>query len=111
MSLAIIVGLPLLAGFGLLYWADQIREGSPLLALVFQLMFLPSVWLSITFGVEYLALVYGSASDMTVTLAEFASYLGWILFLIGLILLYGIVKEIVSWFNKKKQKKQEELYG
>ena len=111
MSLAIIVGLPLLAGFGLLYWADQVKEDAPILALVFQLMFLPCIFLSITFAVQYLTLVYGAYSDMVITLSEFAYYFGWLFFIVGLYLLYVLVKKIVAWFTEKKKAREEKLYG
>lgn len=110
MFLIAIVLLPLIVGFILLYWGNQLGEDS-FLRLVFQLFFIPLVWVSIHFGVIAIGFFYPSMSSLVTELSKFTYYLGWILLLVGLFLLYRVGKNIYDMIQEKKIKREEDLYG
>lgn len=111
MGFEIIAILPLIAGFGFLYWGSQLEEDYNILKLMFQLFFLPLCFLSIHLCIIAVTLLYGSDNATITQLGLFVQILGYVMFLIGLFLLYKIVMEVKDFLLRKKQEKQEEMYG
>lgn len=111
MSMAMVMGLPLVAGLGLLYWSEQIKEDHPILTMAFRFMFIPLVWLSIHFAVIYVGLIYSANSELVIQLAQFSYYLGWLFFGIGVyysFVVFGNIKDIIM---QKKRDKEDAKYG
>lgn len=111
MSLSIIVLLPVLVGFGLLYWSSLLSEDYELLGMVFQLMFLPLSLLSIQFGIIDATIIYASDSVLVEQLGMFAYYLGWLIYGVGAFILMVIVLKVKDMLLAKRAAKQEEKYG
>ena len=111
MGINMIILLPIVAGFGLLYWASQLEEDQAILKLMFQLMFIPLIWISSHFAVIDAQINYGSNEAMVTLLSDFVYYLGWVFFIVGAYICLRIFLEIKDWFVTRKKKKQEEKYG
>ena len=110
MSMDLIILLPVLTGFGLLYWADQLSEEYAVLRLMFQLMFLPLMWIGIHLAIVDIQLVYASNTELIKTLSELVSYLGWVFFIIGGFILYRLLMGVKDFMLKKKQEKEQDMY-
>lgn len=109
MFLLAVILLPLLFGALLMYWGSQLDEDS-ILRLAFQLFIIPLAWLSIHFGVIAVGTFYPQASELVTVLAQFAYYLGWLLFIIGAYLLYRLLRGLVDLLQQRKAKKEAEQY-
>jgi hypothetical protein len=110
MSMNIIILLPILSGFGLLYWATQLEEDYAILKLLFQLMFVPFCWLSIHFAVIDATITYASNTDLVSLLADVAYYLGWVAFIIGVAICFIIFKNLYNLIMQKRKSKKEARY-
>lgn len=111
MSLAIITILPLLAGFGFLYWASQLDEEWAILKLMFHLFFLPLTFLSIHLAIIDATILYGADQTLIAQLGLFVEITGYVMFLVGLYILYKIIVAIKEFLMRRKEQKKEELYG
>jgi hypothetical protein len=109
MSMDVLVLLPVLAGFGFLYWGSQVEDA--FLKLLFQLLFLPSVLFSVLLGVIDVRLLYASDSELVVALSTFTYILGWIIFIVAAYIIYRLFMFLKDMFLQKKKDKEEELYG
>ena len=111
MSLSMIIFLPIAIGFGFLYWASQLDENHPILALAFQLFFIPLAWISINFALINARLIYSADSELITSLGDLIYYLGWMLFIVGAYLVYNICLNLYDMFLERKRVKEEEKYG
>jgi hypothetical protein len=111
MSMNIIILLPVLAGFGLLYWAKCIEEEHEYLALAFQFMFLPLTFLAIHLAVVDATITYAADTELVTTLANMSYYLGWLLFIIGIYYSFVAMGKAYNLVLQKKQEKQEAKYN
>jgi hypothetical protein len=111
MSLLLLSLFPLAAGFGFLYWADQLDVEHDILKLFFQLLFLPLTFLSINFAVIYARLVWAADAELVSLLGISVTILGWIMFIIGAYLVYILFMRVKDVVLRKKQEKMEEKYG
>lgn len=109
MALEIIVLIPILTGFGLLYWAEQSEDN--ILKLMFRLIFLPLVWLSIHLAFIDITILYASNADLILTLTELITYTTWVFFIVGAYILYKLLMQVKDWLAKKKSEREDELYG
>ena len=103
--------LPILSGFGLLFWSDQIREEHPILSLAFQLMFIPLIFLSIHLGIIEATITYAADTELVKVLSEVSYYYGILMFLIGVYYFFIIITKIKEALLQKRQQKMEEKYG
>jgi len=110
MSSAIYIGVPLIIGLGLLYWASQLEEQAPL-KFMLRLFFVPCVLISLHFGLIFSRMIYGSDVELTNLLADFVYYFSLLLYAIGVYYLFKIGKAVINIIQKKKQEREEELYG
>jgi hypothetical protein len=106
-----IVLLPILAGIGLLYWSDQIKEENDLLKNLFRLIFLIMILLSLNLAVIDAKLNYAADSELVSSLADMVWYTGWIIFIVGCYYFFKILGSIYAWYGFKKQEKENEKYG
>jgi membrane protein implicated in regulation of membrane protease activity len=103
----IIILLPILSGFGLLYWASQLEdEDYSILRMLFQLMFIPLTWLSIHFAVIDATITYASNTDLVALLGDFVWYSGWIAFIIGSVLSFIVLKRLYELIMQKKEQNE-----
>jgi hypothetical protein len=103
--------LPIISGIGLLFWSDQVKEEHPILSLIFQLMFIPLVFLSVHLGVIEATLTYAADTQLVETLTEVSYYFGWLMFGIGVyyaFIIMGKAKDIVL---QKRAEKHQRKYG
>lgn len=107
MSMAIIILLPILTGFGLLYWASEIEDR--LMKLFFRILFLPLVLLSIHFAIIDATIVYGSNTELIKTLADFVTYTGWIIFIFGAYLCYTVIAEVYQYLKLRREQKHGDV--
>ena len=110
MSLAILTLLPVLAGLGLIYWSSVLEDEQAVFKLFLQILFLPLLLLSINFGVIDARLLYGADSELVVLLAQFAYYVGWVIFIVGAYLFFKLGGEIKDWFIERKARRESEKY-
>ena len=111
MSMGFIIWLPLLAGFGFLYWSSLLDgEDWDVFKLMLRLMFLPLTFLSIHFAIIDATLTYASNSDLVSTLAMFAEYLGYLMYLVGLYILYVLIKGVVRNLQGKKMSEEADRH-
>ena len=110
MSIALITALPLLAGFGLLYWSSLLDDDEWFLKLAFRFMFIPVLFLSIDFAIIDARLLYGADSVLVVTLTEFAYYFGWLLFGVGVYYCFVALNKAYDIVQQKKADKESAKY-
>lgn len=111
MSMNIIILLPILSGFGFLYWASQLEdEDYSIIRLLFQLMFIPLMWISINFAAIDASITYASNTDLVSLLGDFVYYTGWIAFIVGAALSFIVLKRLYELIRQKKQSKENEKY-
>jgi hypothetical protein len=111
MGLDTIVIIPLLAAFGLLYWASQLEdEDYAILKLLFQFLFIPLVWLSVHIAVIDISINYASNTDLVSALADFVYYLGWVVFIIGVYYAFIIFKNVRNIVLQKKEDRRQAKY-
>lgn len=103
--------LPILSGIGLLFWADQVKEEHPILSLIFQLMFIPLVFLSVHLGVIEASITYASNAALVETLANVTYYFGWVMFGVGAYYAFIIMAKAYDIVMQRKEKKRERMYG
>lgn len=106
-----IVLIPLISGFGLLFWADMNKEEHPILCLMFQLMFIPLIFLTVKLGIAEATISYSSNADLVSTLADVTYYFGWLMFGIGAyyaFIIMGKAKDIVM---QKRAERYNKKYG
>jgi hypothetical protein len=111
MSLAIITLLPVLVGFGLLYWGSLLSDDDWFLRLAFQLLFIPLCWLSINLGVINAKIVYASDIELVTAISSMAEYLGYLFLVVGVYYFFrtlGMVHDIIM---QKKADKEDEMHG
>ena len=96
-----IIILPLLVGFGCLYWSSLLDTEHAILQLILQLIFLPFALISINISAAVISIDYASNATIVQALASFSLYLSWIMFAIGCYLaftlmyrLYTMVKDV-----------------
>lgn len=112
MSMDIIILLPILSGFGLLYWASQLEdEDYSILRMLFQLMFLPLTWLSIHFAVIDATITYASNTDLVSLLGDFVWYTGWLVFIVGAVWAFIVMKRVYELIMQKRRQREEERYN
>lgn len=106
-----IIVMPILAGIGLLFWADSVKLEYPLLALMLQFMFLPLTLLSVHFGVIEATLWYSSNTQLVTTLASIAEYFGWLIFGVGGYFAFIILGKVRESIQLKKQSREDNRYN
>ncbi len=106
-----IILLPIISGFGLLFWADMVKEEHPMLTLMLQFMFIPLTFLSVQLGVEQVAISYASDSAMVETLTNVSYYIGWLMFGIGAYYAFVIMGKARDIVIQKRSDKQDKMYG
>jgi hypothetical protein len=111
MSLLFLSIVPLVVGFGFLYWADQLDVEHDILKLFFQLLFLPLTFLSINFSVIYARLVWAADSELVDLLSLSVEILGWVMFVVGAYLCFILFMRVKDVVLRKRQAKMEEKYG
>lgn len=107
MSMTMIILLPVIAGLGLLYWAESIKEEQEYLATAFRFMFLPLIFLSIHFAVIDATLTYASDSDLVALLGDMSYYLGWLMFIVGVYYCFIAMAKAYDIVLQKRAEKQE----
>jgi hypothetical protein len=112
MGLDTIVLIPLLSAFGLLYWSSQLEDQDDyvILRLLFQLLYIPLVWLSVHLAIIDVSINYASNTDLVTTLTDFVYYLGWVVFIIGVYHAFIIFKNIKDIILQKKAEKSAAMY-
>jgi hypothetical protein len=111
MSLSTIIILPILTAFGLLWWGNQIKDEHPLLTFIFQLLFLPMMYISFHFAVIQATLIYASEPTIVELLADLTYYLGWVLFIVGAYYCFMLFKGLYDSVKQHKEDKKREMYG
>lgn len=111
MLLGFLALLPLLFGFGLLYWANNLDEELSWLKLLFRLLFIPLFLLAVRFGLAGVSAVYPTNSELVTLLADVTYYVGWLLYIVGACLLIYIVWMVVKLAVGKKVEKNNAKYG
>jgi len=106
MSSTTTILIPLLVGFGFLYWSTILSEDEEILKLVLRLFFIPSALLSLHLAVIYSSLDYLGDAELVTVLSNSALYLSWILLIVGIYYLFmifkGVYDAIISYVAKKK---------
>lgn len=111
MSMGFIILLPVLVGFGLLYWSSMLDgEDFDVLKLLFRLLFIPLVFLSINFAVIDASLTYASDSALVAMLGSFSEYLGYLFMLVGLYFIYLLAKGILNNIVENKRRREEDRH-
>lgn len=111
MGLDTIILVPILAGIGLLYWSSLLEDDDyAILKLLFQLMYIPLVWLSIHLSIIDVSINYASNTDLVTTLSNIVYYLGWIVFIIGVYHAFIIFNNIRKIILQKKIERRESKY-
>ena len=110
MSSTITIGLPLLVGFGFLYWSSLLDEDAEVLKLLFRFLFIPFAWLSIHIAVVYARLDYLADPELVEILADLVYYSSIILYLVGFYYLFMIVVNVYLLIMNKREKNSEEMY-
>ena len=108
MTDSLIILLPLLFAFGLLYWSSLLDEDN-ILKLVFQGLFIPMFWVSAHFAVMFANINYPLNSELVSSLADFSWYLGFIMLGWGIVYVFKILKRVYDlvmgyFFNKKQER-------
>lgn len=103
--------IPILSGIGLLFWADQVKEEHPLLTLMFQLMYIPLIFISIHLGVAEATITYASNTELVKTLANTTTYLGYVMMIVGAYYVFQIIIKIKDIVLERRQAKHERRYG
>lgn len=111
MSLAIITLLPILAGFGLLYWGSTLVDDEWLLRLIFQFLFIPLCWISVNLGVIDAKIVYSSDVELVSTLSQLVEYLGYVFFIVGVYYFFRTCKKIYDNVRKGRADREAERHG
>jgi len=106
-----IILIPLMSGFGLLFWADMVKEEHPILTLMLQFMFIPLIFLSVNLGVEEAAITYASNTALVATLADITYYFGWLMFGIGLYYAFVIMGKAKDVVMQKRAERYNKKYG
>ena len=109
MTDSLVIALPLLIGFGLLYWSSQLDEEN-ILILIFQGLFIPLSWLSIHFAVMFASINYALNPEIIELLANLSYYLGWLMFIFGIVYIFKIGQVIYQTVNGSVSNKQGEKY-
>lgn len=111
MGLDTIILIPILAAIGLLYWSSLLESDDyAILKLLFQLLYIPLVWLSIHLAIIDVSINYSSNSDLVTTLTSFVYYLGWVVFIIGVYHAFIIFNNIRKIILQKKESRRESMY-
>jgi hypothetical protein len=110
MSLSMIIFLPVVVAFGFLYWAEQLDEEHGILKLMFQLFFIPLVWIAVNFAVINVRIIYSSDSELVGLLGDFTYYLGWVFFIVGAYIVYNIFIRLKDFIQQRKSEKESEKY-
>jgi hypothetical protein len=103
--------IPLITGVGFIFWANDLKEEHPFLALLLQLMFIPLVFLSIHLAVIQATILYSSNAQLVTTLTSMVEYLSWILFGIGAYYLFIAMGRAKDMVMKKRQDDYNKKYG
>ena len=111
MAMNMIIFLPIACAFGLLYWADQLDEEHEILRLIFQFAFVPLFFLGTHLAIIDATIVYASDAQLVETLADFAYYLGWFMFIIGVYWIFIIFKRVYNLIMQRKAEKHEAKDG
>lgn len=111
MSLSTIIILPVITAFGLLWWGNQIKEEHPLLTFLFQLLFLPMMYISFHFAVIQTSLIYASEPTIVELLGDLTYYMGWILFIVGCYYCFMVLKGAYDMVQQNRENKKREMYG
>jgi hypothetical protein len=111
MLLGLLIFLPIIIGFGLMYWGSQLEEDHWFLKLLFQMLFLPLVLISINFGVLGTMQLYPSNFELVNLLTDVAYYTSWTLALVGFYSCLYIIWMVVKVTNAAGKLKQDEKYG
>jgi len=109
MSSTTTILIPLLVGFGFLYWSSVISDDEEILKLILRLFFIPSAWLSLHLATIYASLDYLGDVELVETLANNTLYLSWLLYIIGFYYIFMIIGKcytaIMSYVAQKKEEK------
>ena len=103
--------LPILSGIGLLFWSDQVKDEHPILSLIFQLMFIPLVFLSVHLGIIEASISYASDAELVETLSDISYYFGWLMFGIGAYYAFVIMGKAKDIVMQKRAEKRQRQYG
>ena len=106
----VIVLIPVLIGIGLFFWAEQVRDKHPILALLFQLMFIPLVYLTVDLAMTYVSVVYAANSEIVRVLGDVVYYLGWVIFIIGVYYCFVVMGKIYDIVRQRNNDKEAEMY-
>lgn len=107
MFLIAIVLLPLIVGFGLLYWAFQLSEEHATLKGFFQLLFIPLTLLSILLGIDSVGYFYPQATDLVSQLGNFTEYISYLLYVVGAYILIWLGIKVFKLIQEQIAVKRE----
>lgn len=110
MTDTIVVFIPMLFAFALLYWGSQLEEDD-ILRLIFQALVIPLFWLSVHLATIFSAVNYAAYPEIVETLANFTNYTSYLLYVWGIIYLFKIVKAIYDMIQANLSNKKQERYG
>ena len=109
MTDTIVVFIPMLFAFALLYWGSQLEEDN-ILRLIFQALVIPLFWISAHFATIFASVNYASYPEIVITLADFTYYTSFLLYVWGAVYLFKIVKASIETIMGHFQKKKQERY-
>jgi len=105
----IIIVLPILIGIALMYWGSQLEEDN-ILKLVFQLLLLPLAFININYSITIIGYLYPQLTSLIDGLGDLVYYLGWVLFIVGGVMLLRILLKLKDYLLNKKEKRESEKY-
>ena len=103
--------IPLITGFGFLYWAEQLDEDLWYLKMSFHLLFIPLAWLSVDLSLSVVRVLYGGDSQWIERMGLYVNILGWIFFIIGAAYILRLLLSIKTYLQHKKIEREDERYG
>ena len=110
MSMDFIIILPLVFGFGLLYWANGITNEDNILKHFFRLMFFPLMLLSLHFAIIDATLTYASDPALVELISLSVSILGYMIFIIGVYYAFYVLGRVKDFITQKKADNEEGKY-
>lgn len=110
MSSTTTILLPILVGFGMLFWSSMLSEEEEDLKLIFRLFFIPCVWLSLHIATIYAHLDYTADSELIIILSDIVKYTSWLIWIIGAYYIFFILKKLYDVIMNNKTKEASDKY-